>query len=360
MSNIDKKHRISFIGIVVIVVFVTGLVAVKFIFFPIKNKEQPSQINRKNPAPVRVQVIETEPFSIFMDFSGTISANKDIEISSEKSGKIAEVFFKDGENVEEGKLLLKINDAVLQAQLNKLLVNESFLSQTETRKKNLFKLNSISQQEYENSLAELNNLRAEIDLVKSQIQETEIRAPFSGKLGISSIAKGSYISAGTPIVRLQQNEYVNIDFFIPENLAHELKIGDSIYFEVAQNKNKYNATIIAINSKIESDTRQLMIRASSKNSKNDLIPGSDVLVSIKMTAKNGAILIPGESIVSSANGKKIFILKNGKAEEVFIECGVRKNDKIEIIKGLHPGDTLITSGIMQLKKGKEVLIKSKP
>lgn len=348
----------KFLKISLIVSVVVGLFLLKIYFFPsAKSSTEQSKDGKANSSVADAEIVQLIDFETIKEFPGELLSNKETEISSERAGKIIGIFFNEGNNVEKGKLLVKLNDAGLQSQLKKLKVNEEYLSVTEERKKNLLKINGISQQEYDATLADLNNTRAEIEYLNTQIDETEIKAPFTGKLGLMNIADGAYLTPGKPIVTIQQTDPLKLEFYVPEKNLSEFKIGDLINFNCL-NKDHY-AKIYAINSKVESDTRQIQIRATVSNSKGELTPGADVTVRLKLKPKEKSILIPTESLISSARGKKVYLFKSGKAEEIQVVCGIRTADKIEITKGLNIGDTLITSGITQIRKGAPVKVKLK-
>ncbi|MFN5181920.1 MAG: efflux RND transporter periplasmic adaptor subunit [Bacteroidota bacterium] len=327
----------------------------KFIFFPQEKKlNQEGKGKKTDYSTADALVVKEINLNQKNEFPGTLVANKEVEIFPERQGKVIAVFFKEGSNVDAGKILVKLNDAILQAQLKKLKVNEDFLLKTEERKRNLLKINGISQQEYEASLAELNNLRSEIEYIKAQIEETEIKAPFTGKIGITNVTEGSYVSTNLSILKIQQNNPIKIDFYIPEKNAQQLKTGDLISFATPHSNKKNSATISAINTGIETDTKQLRVRAIASNNNNELVAGSDVIVFVNFESNIKTILIPTSAVVTSSKGKKVYLYKSGKCQEILIETGTRNEDYVEVENGLKPGDTLLTSGLLQLKQGQNV------
>ena len=348
----------KYIKYLIIVLLVAGLLAVKLLYFPSTSTSNGGVSNAKKNELVlaNATIVKSINFINEIQLPGNLISNKEIQLCAERSGRVTATFFKEGTFVQKGDLLIKINDATLQAQLKKLKANESFLLQTEERKRNLLKINGISQQEYDAALSELNNIRAELDYINAQIQETEIKAPFAGKIGVTNITEGAFVSAGTPLLTLQQTDPLKIDFLIPEKNVYDLNAGDSIFFNNPATGKKTLAFVYALNSKIDSETRQLNVRAIVANPKNELISGSDVIISVNFKSKAKSILIPTESVISTMKGKKVFVYRNGKAEEISVECGIRTEERIEILKGLQNGDTVLTSGILQLKKGASVKI----
>ncbi len=153
-------------------------------------------------------------------------ANEEVDLKSEVSGKIVEILFKEGSRVNKGDLLVKINDAELQAQLMREKYTLELLKDKEYRQKKLFEKEAISQEEYDDALNQFNVSKAEVDLVKAQIDKTEIKAPFNGIVGLKNVSEGSYITPSAIIASLQNINPIKIDFSIPEKYSGSVKIGD--------------------------------------------------------------------------------------------------------------------------------------
>jgi membrane fusion protein, multidrug efflux system len=348
------------INVILIILILTALVVVKMIFFPSQssggNQKQGDAAKKPEASVVSAYVVKPEKLNNRIFISGSLIANQEVMLTAERAGKIVSIFFKEGQKVTKGQLLIKMNDAVLQAQVKKLKVQEQLAQQKEEREKKLLAINGISQQEYDVALTELTSFRADLALLQAQIDETEIRAPFSGTAGLNSLTEGSYITPSSPVVAIQQTELLKLDFYIPEKYAGMIKPNSTIYFTVEGSAEKFTATITAVEPKVDFTTRTLQMRATFDNSKTKLIPGTDVRVELPLTQNDSALMIPTEAVIPVLKGKKVYVSVNGKAEEVMIQTGVRTEDKIQVLSGLKPGDTLIVTGIMQLKKGSSLKI----
>lgn len=301
-------------------------------------------------------VLRDTTLSETIQITGTIEANESVDLRAEMTGKVKSILFSEGTRVNKGDLLVKINDDELKAQFDRAKARLKLAEEQEYRQRTLLKKEAISQQEYDMVFTELQTMRAESALLKAQLAKTEIRAPFTGKLGLRMISEGDFISSSSTITKLVNDDIVKITFSIPEKYANHIKAKSEIEFALDGNSKNYKANVYAIDPSIDENTRTLKIRAKTKND-GAIIPGSFCKVSLELNQIPNAILAPNESIIPILKGKKVFISKNGKASEVTVKTGIRTDRYIQITDGLKAGDTLITSGILSLKEGSSLRLK---
>lgn len=351
--------KVKHIVYIIIVILVGGAVAYRFT----KNKAQkPAAGGRGSGGPaaalnVNGIVTKTERFSNSLSFAGTIEANEQVDIRSEISGLVTAIQFSEGTSVSKGKVLIKINDLELQAQLSQALTKQKLAQETEYRAGMLLEKEAISKEEYDVALAELQSFQSQTQLIRAQLAKTQIRAPFSGKIGLRTISEGEYITPSSNIARLVSTNPVKILFSIPEKYAGTIKLNTKISFTVAGSKNSFTGTVYAIEPGINISTRTLQLKARASNSKGELLPGSFAKIDLPLSNVNDAILIPTQSIVPVLMGKKVYISSNGKAKEVMVEIGARTEKSVLITSGLSVGDTVLTTGIMSLKNDAPVVVK---
>lgn len=352
--NKTLKNIITIISIVIV------LVILKFLIFPgeSKNLADKSKNNKKQINLVKFIVVKPETLENKIQTSGTILSEMEVQLKPEISGKIIHIYFQDGSLVKKNQLLVKLNDAELQAQLKKLKIQEKLLNDKEVRQKSLYKAGGSSKEDYDVIYSQLMTTKADIDLINAQIDKTEIKAPFEGIIGLRNVDEGQYITSSNTIVSLQKNNPVKIDFSVPEQYANELFVKDKINFKIKGSNKIFIAEIIAKEPKVEINTRTILIRASCNNNEKILIPGAFADIEIDLKKNNNALMIPTEAIIPILKGQKIFLYKSGKAFEQKVETGVRTSQKIQITGGLNEGDTVITSGLMQLKNGIDIKIKN--
>ena len=291
-----------------------------------------------------------------IQITGTIQAEESVDLRAEMSGKITKVLFKEGSTVKQGDVLVKINDEELKAQYNRANARLKLAQEQEYRQKVLLNKEAISQQEYDIVNTELQSMKAEVELLKAQLAKTEIKAPFTGHLGLRMISVGDYISPTSTITKIVKDDQVKITFSIPEKYASHMRPNAEIMFSTDGNAKKYKASVYALEPSIDENTRTLSIRAIAKND-GSLISGSFCKVELEMSEIQNAILVPNESLIPILKGKKVFIAKNGKASEVIVKTGLRTDRFVQITEGLKAGDTLVTSGIMSIKEGSSLKLK---
>lgn len=302
-------------------------------------------------------VIQEKDFSNIISVSGSIDANEQVEIRSEVSGIVENIYFKEGAMVTKGQTLFKVNDTELRAQLAQIITRKNLAGENERRAQLLLEKEAISQEEYDIASAEFRSLQAQTQLIQAQIAKTAIKAPFTGKIGLRNISPGTYLTPTTVVTNLVSASEVKITFSIPEKYASEIKLNQTINFTVSGNSKIYNATVYAIEPSVDIATRTLLVRARAANKNNELFPGTYANVKVPLNTIPNAILIPTEAIIPVQNGKKVYIKEKGKAKEVLVETGTRTEASILVTSGLKAGDTLITSGIMSLKPDTPVTIK---
>ncbi len=286
---------------------------------------------------------------------GTLSANEEVEIKSERSGKIQKIYFREGSAVKAGDILVKIDDAELSAQLARAEQRRKLAEQLEERQKVLLEKGGVSREEYDRILTELNTLKAEEQLIRVQVEKTEIKAPFDGTIGLRYGSEGSFVTSSDRLATLQDLGLLKIDFSIPEKYARQVKPGDKIVFTVAGSERKFSGTVFAVEPKVDPTTRTLPVRAKASNVNRSLVPGGFANVELVLRQEN-AILLPTGAVIPDIKGHKVFLYKGGKAEPRDVQVGLRTADELEIASGLSSGDTVITTGLLQLRPGAAVRV----
>ncbi len=320
-----------------------------------KKKETPAPA--KAPVPkVEAYVVKIIAISDKTELPGSIIANEATEIHTEVSGRLVYLNVNEGKTVGKGALLAKIFDGDLQAQLKKLNVQVAVAEQTVRRMGELLKIGGVSQQEYDLSALQVNTIRADMDIVRTNIQRTEVHAPFSGTLGLKNISPGAYITPQTTITTIRQNSQLKLDFTLPEKYTNGMKQGQLVEFTIEGNPKKYSARIIAAESGLQENTRSLNVRALVINNDGKLLPGVFAKVISDFNPDTNAIMIPSQAILPQARGKKVIVYHNGLATFTEVTTGIRDSSFVQITNGLKVGDTVITTGLMSLKPDAKVEI----
>lgn len=301
-------------------------------------------------------IIKPEHFSELVKSSGTLRPDEEVDLAFETSGKIVSIKFTEGTRVRKGDLLAKINDRPLQAQLEKLLAEKKLTEAKEFRERSLLEKDAISQESYDQIVTELQTTEADIDLIEARISETELRAPFDGIIGLRYLSEGSYVSPSIKIAKLIKTTPLKIEFSIPERYAQEIKIGYPVTFIVDGISNAFQASVYAVDPKIDIDTRTIVLRALYPNSRDELKSGRYASITLMMSQIDNAVSIPTEALIPEMEGEKVFIYNSGKASSVKVQTGIRTESRIQIVDGLHFGDTLLITGILQLREDLPVVL----
>lgn len=314
------------------------------------------QAARSNNSVLSVEVFVVEPDTIDNNIftTGTLISNEEVELASESSGIVQDIFLEEGAAVDEGDLLIKINDSDLQAQLTRAEYRLTLAEERERRQEQLLEKGGISQEEYDATLNEVNVLRAEVNLIEAQIAKTEIRAPFSGRLGLKYVSDGSYISSTTRIATLQDIDPIKIDFSVPERYASQVQTGTKVRFTIQGIGEELEATVYAKEPRINTDTRTLQVRARSQNKDGVLLPGSFADLELTLNTIEGALMVPSISLVPELQGQKVFVLRDGKVQPQSVETGLRTETNVQIVSGVQAGDTVLTTGLLQVRPGMTV------
>jgi membrane fusion protein, multidrug efflux system len=345
-------RKIPFVFIFCILSF---LVACKDASSPAK-QDKPGGSEKNKELKVEAYLVQPSSFAEILDIPGTLSANESVAIQPEINGRIVNLNVQEGRWVEKGALLVKLYDGDLVAQLRKLEVQLQLAQKTEERQSQLLKIQGISQQDYDISLLQVNNLKADIGIIKTNISKTEIKAPFSGRLGLRNISEGAFVSPSTIISTINQTNQLKLDFSIPEKYINKLRIGQSIQFTTEGTAKEYTAKLTATESAITENNRSLLVRATVTKTDASLLPGSFAKVKLSFDPDPSAILIPTQSIIPQAKGKKVIVIKEGKAVFTDVITGVRSADKIQILSGLQPNDTIAVTGLMSLRPDNKVAV----
>jgi membrane fusion protein (multidrug efflux system) len=310
--------------------------------------------SQQKALPVEYLVVSPQSLSANIEVPGSVLANETTEIHPEISGRLTGLYIREGTNVAKGALLAKLNDGDLQAQLRKLEVQLKIAEETEKRQAKLLEIQGISQQDYDLSLLQVLNLKADMDIIQESIRKTEIRAPFSGKLGLKNVSPGAYVTPASILTTISQLNILKIQFNVPERYGPKLTNGMEVNFSVDGVDKNYIATILASEINIDETTRSLAIRALVKQPDAALIPGAFTKVRIVLGKNEDALMVPNSAIIPLGRTKQLYLYKAGKAMAAEVTTGVRDSSNIQVLTGIKTGDTVITSAILYLRPGLEV------
>ncbi|CAG5007446.1 Multidrug resistance protein MdtA [Dyadobacter sp. CECT 9275] len=310
--------------------------------------EKKPVVPQQQGIPVDGQVIRSASLNEEMTVSGTLVAFQEVSIMSELNRKVVAVQAKEGKFVTAGTLLFKLDDADLLAELEQLKQQEKLVLLNEQRLKDLVSREAAIQQDYDQAFTNLKVLQSRIEQLKVTLSKTSIRAPFNGYIGIVNVYTGAYVSPGTSLAQLTDNSKLKIDFAVPEKHAHTLKPGDEVHYQVESNEKINTARIIAHESRLDPNTRTLLVRAVGNNAGHELLPGQSARLTLRLNTTGQALTIPNQALIPSSKGYSVYVVNGNKAGFKHIEIGQRNAFSVHVTKGLADGDTIITSNMLRL------------
>jgi len=339
---------------------IIAIVIVGLILYPkIKPEETgPELIARPGSSllQVDVDIINPERIENTIKVTGAILANESVELRSEISGKLEKIYFQEGQRVRKRDLLITINDDEIVAQLERLKYTQKLNEDIEYRQRQLLEKEAISREEYEIALTTLNTTQSDIKEQEARLNKHKLVAPFDGIIGLRQVSEGSYITPNDLIGNIYSINPVKIEFSVPGKYSSEIHKGDSIIFTVENANDTFSGVVYAFEPRIDPRTRTMQIRGISYNEREILLPGQFARVSYVLEVIPNALMAPSESVIPELNGHKVYLFQGGKVVEKQVEIGLRTELEVQITAGINPGDTLITTGILQIRPGMPVAL----
>ena len=317
-----------------------------------KSSDKDKKKDGKEKAQKKVDAYIIKPSLLITEISisGTLLAYDEVELKNEVAGRIVMINLPEGKSVKKGTLLVKLFDEDLQSTLKKQEAQLAIQQQMYKRQSELLKVNGISQNDYDQTGLQLNSLKADIEVEKTLIRKTEIRAPFDGIIGLRAVSVGAIVTPATLITTIRTDKKIKLDFSVPEKYSSVIHQGMKVNFSMNNAETKYNATVIATEQVIDAATRNLKVRALVNSQSSELIAGAYANVTLRLNENKNALLIPNNALIPQEESKTVIVAKNGKAHFVVVKTGIRQPTNIEITDGVHVGDTIITSGLQFLKE----------
>lgn len=301
---------------------------------------------------------------------GTVVASNGADVTTESAGIVAALHFDSGAKVKKGDLLVTLSAGTEQADLQRLQAQADLARSEFGRLERLYKLDAISKSELDRAQADYSAARAAADGQRAKLAQKVIRAPFSGQLGIRQVNIGQYLSPGTPIVTLQALDPAFIDFTLPEQDLATVVVGQVVTATVdSQAGRSFTGRVAAVESLVNSQTRNFKVRASFSNGDGGLRPGLFARASIGLADARTVVVVPLTAVSYNPYGNSVYVIQKvkgksaeGKDEEQlvvrrrFIKTGETRGDLVVITEGLKAGEQVATSGLLKLQNDARVII----
>jgi membrane fusion protein (multidrug efflux system) len=330
-------------------------IACIFTAFGCKDKSKAfEKFNANLPITVDIAIAANQLVDKQVEVNGSVAATDYVELHPETNGRVVFLQIPEGKIVQAGTVLARLNDADLQAQLEKIKVQLELANINEQRNLQLLKVKGINQSDYDISLQQVKSYKTDLAYTQSLIDKTIVRAPFTGQLGLRQISLGAFINTSSTIVTLQKTDHLNVDFTLPEKFGSYVKVGKRINLEgINESKQKLTATIFAIEPQIIISTRNIKVRATLQGK---MQPGAYVKVYLNESQQKPSILVPANILIPESKKKQIVLIKKGVASLVEVETGYRTATSVEITKGVNLGDSIVVAGMLFVREGSKIKI----
>jgi membrane fusion protein, multidrug efflux system len=370
MMNKPRKRRVVLPVILILLAFllvVGGLGFYKYTQIQGLMKLAASGAFEPPPTAVTTTVAATSEWKPTLDTVGSVVAINGVTISTDLGGIVSQIAFESGSRVKPGDLLVQLNTDQEQAQLAQYQAQENLAKLNVNRSNNLLGKKTIAQSDYDTTAATYRQAVASVDQYKALIARKTLRAPFEGILGIRQVNLGQYVKEGDSIVTLQSFDPIFVNFNLPQQDLAILAQGQEVELTLdAYGNQKFQGKITAINPLVDSNSRNVQLQATLPNSETKLKPGMYATVSVILPEEQKVVAIPSSSIHYAPYGDSIFVVvehkdeKSGKTAKIvtekFIKLGQTRGDLVAVIKGLNPGEEVVTSGVFRLKNNAPVIV----
>ncbi|MBP6019726.1 MAG: efflux RND transporter periplasmic adaptor subunit [Burkholderiaceae bacterium] len=287
---------------------------------------------------------------------GNLRSENAVELRSEITGRIAQINFDEGGKVAKGQVLVRLDDSVLQAQLQQAQANLNLAASQHRRAAELNKQGFISKQARDEAASQLNVQQAAVALAQAQLSKTAIVAPFDGLAGLRNVSVGDYVSPGSDLVPIESIDPLKADFRIPEQYLGLVRIGTriSLSFDALPGQAR-EAQVAAISPVIEVGGRSILLRANVPNADGALRPGMFARVQLKFMDTE-SLVVPETALSPSGQSQYVFRVSQNTAQRVMVSVGQRREGMVEILDGLQAGDQVVISGLQKVLDGGQVQV----
>ncbi len=333
------------------------------------------------PVAISASIAKTVKWQDRIAAVGSLVAVNGVDVTSQVSGEVVKIYFTSGKMVEKNQPLLQLDDNVDQQTLKSQEAQLELDKINYARMKTLVAKQSAAKSDFDKAASELKQAQADVDKTQVQISYKNIKAPFSGKIGIRKVNLGQYINPGEAIVSLQSINPMYVDFNLPEQALSQLKVGLKVAVTVDTFPGKtFDGKITAINSNVNQATRNILVRAGVKNDHGLLVPGMFANVNVLLPEHLDVVVVPVTAVTFSLYGDSVFVIHPAKTSDnqkavttkktddsktnappltvkrEYVQTGQQRNNLVVITQGIKAGDKVVTSGQLKLVDGTNVII----
>jgi membrane fusion protein, multidrug efflux system len=354
--------------IIIVIIALAILFGLVFGFHAFRNVMIGKYIKNMLQAPVTISTTtaKLQNWNPTLHAVGNLTAVNGVDVNSQVPGQVVKVLFTSGQNVQKGDQLIQLDDSLDQQTLKTQQAQLKFAEEDYNRRKTLAQSKVIPQSDLDQSYKNFSQAQAAVASAELSVAFKKIKAPFSGRLGISQVNVGQFITSGQPLVTLQQMDPLFVDFSLPEQQIKQVSVSQPVEITVDAYPNRvFSGKITALNSKSDPQTHTIGVRATIPNPKTELYPGVFAGVNVLLPVQQAVVTVPQTAIAYSLHGNSVYVVidkgkkdEKGKplyeVEQRFVTVGTTKGDQIVILSGIKAGEQVVNSGQLKLQPGAPV------
>ncbi len=317
------------------------------------------------PAVVTTAVAERQSWEMTLTATGSLSAERGVTVAAEIPGKVVEIAFRSGDTVRKGDLLVRLDTASEEAQLRAAEAVVDLARINLERARDLIRRNSMAKAGFDTARSTFRQARAQADSIRATIAKKQIRAPFSGRLGVRLVNPGQVLAAGDPVVSLQSLRKLQVDFYLPQQELDRLATGLTVRIRTGSQGETREGRITVINPEVDPATRNILVRAIIPETGDArLLPGMFVSVTVVLPGQEPVLAIPATAVQYAPFGDSVFVVeekeKKGSGHlavrQQFVRLGRTRGDFIAVRSGLEAGQIVVSTGVFKLRNGQAVVV----
>lgn len=345
------KHRFRLVLMVVLALVVLGLAAWRLGWL------EPTAPQSKGPppAPVEVAVVAEQSIADTLSVTGEFKSRQSVDLRPEVAGRIAQIHFKDGQSVDKGQLLVSLEDRLLKAEVAQAKAEAQLAASNYSRAQDLFAKKFISARALDESKAAAEIAAAKSDLSQARLDRMVLTAPFAGRVGLRQHSVGDFVKDGDTVAIVEDSSRLMFDFRVPERFMSQVRPGQRLQIELMDQSKSVPAQVEAVDARIDAEGRFIALRAMVDNTKGQIKPGLFGRAKLNLVEREKALVVSEEALVGERDGFFVWRVKEGKAEKVPVQLGIRLEKSVEVIKGLTAGDQVVIAGQLKIRAPGQLL-----
>jgi membrane fusion protein (multidrug efflux system) len=306
--------------------------------------------------PVITHIIQPEPFTEQLVAAASLAARESVTLKSEAEGRVVAIEFAEGERVEAGRVMFRLDAEKLEAALREAEAGFALADANRIRAEEMFRANTISAQEYDAAVSAYNARQAAVALLRKQLQDSVIRAPFSGVAGERLVSPGQVVGRLAPLGSLVDLDAIRVEFRVPERFAHAIAPGQTVVFQTpAWPDTAFTGRVYFVSPELDALTRTLLVKAETPNPDGRLKPGMFGIIRLAIREYPDALMVPDIAVIRRGDKAYVYVVNSDRRAELReVRLGERISGRVRVLDGIRAGDEVITEGHQKVDPGTPV------